>query len=151
MAPRWVWSKENLGWNFWEGFLSALGFYLRLAKAGALTVWATLPVLFSRGFFPNRVSRAICPRLTSNLILLISASWVARIAGVSHLVPAAFFLVSQQLQILDGDWNIAQVVKACLESTRPLWVQSPIWGGGDADGDEGCESLMDQRDRFPRE
>jgi hypothetical protein len=34
--------------------------------------------------FRNRVSRTICPGWPRTAILLISASWVARITGVSH-------------------------------------------------------------------
>jgi hypothetical protein len=43
------------------------------------TTWATLPL-----FFWARVSQTICPGWLGTPILLISASWVARITGLSH-------------------------------------------------------------------
>jgi hypothetical protein len=43
---------------------------------------------FSWGFFRDRVSWTICPGWLQTSILLISASWVARITGVSHQHPA---------------------------------------------------------------
>jgi hypothetical protein len=36
------------------------------------------------GYFWDRVSRAVCPGWLGPMIFLISASWVARIIGVSH-------------------------------------------------------------------
>jgi hypothetical protein len=38
------------------------------------------------------VSQIICPRWPSTVILLISASQAARITGVSHQIPAFFFI-----------------------------------------------------------
>jgi hypothetical protein len=35
----------------------------------------------------------ICPSWLQTVILLISASWVARITGVSHWCPALFIFV----------------------------------------------------------
>jgi hypothetical protein len=43
--------------------------------------------------FPDRVSWTICPGWLPVTILLISASWVARITGMSHLYPAKSFLM----------------------------------------------------------
>jgi hypothetical protein len=48
------------------------------------TPWATPPALFCDGYFQDRVSQTICPGWLRIEILLIFASWVARIAGVSH-------------------------------------------------------------------
>jgi hypothetical protein len=48
------------------------------------TPWATPPILFCEGFFQDRVSQTICPGWLQTTILLISASWVARIRGVSR-------------------------------------------------------------------
>jgi hypothetical protein len=42
-------------------------------------------------FFRDRVTRTICPDWLQTMILLIAASWVARIAGVSHQRPAYGF------------------------------------------------------------
>jgi hypothetical protein len=49
-----------------------------------VTPWATPPVLFYVGCFQDRVSRTIFPGWLQTAILLISASWVARIPGMSH-------------------------------------------------------------------
>jgi hypothetical protein len=46
-----------------------------------------MSVLFCDGFIWDRVSWTICPGLWTT-ILLISASWVARITCVSHQSPA---------------------------------------------------------------
>jgi hypothetical protein len=45
-------------------------------------------VLFCVGFFWDRVSWTICPGWFQTTMLLISASWVARIIGMSHQHPA---------------------------------------------------------------
>jgi hypothetical protein len=62
-------------------FLAVLEFELRashlLGRHSA--TWATLQALFSVGYFWDRVLRTICPGWLRTLILLISASWVARI------------------------------------------------------------------------
>jgi hypothetical protein len=53
--------------------------------------WATTPAqFFVIGFFWDRVSQTVCPDWLQTEILLISASWVARITGVSHQCPALF-------------------------------------------------------------
>jgi hypothetical protein len=56
------------------------------------TPWATLPALFCKFFFFfwDRVLQTICPGWLQTVILLISASWVARITVVSHQCPAEF-------------------------------------------------------------
>jgi hypothetical protein len=53
-------------------------------KSG-LTPWATPLALFCNEIFQDRVSWTICPDWFPAVILLISASWVANITGVSHL------------------------------------------------------------------
>jgi hypothetical protein len=54
--------------------------------------WATPPALFLWRDFQDRVSWTICPSWLQTLILLISASWVARIIGVECLALAAFLM-----------------------------------------------------------
>jgi hypothetical protein len=54
------------------------------------TLWATPPALFDDGFFQDRVSRTICPCWLWTMILLISASWVVRITGMSHCAWLVF-------------------------------------------------------------
>jgi hypothetical protein len=51
--------------------------------------WATPPALFLWRVFQGRVSQTICPGWLWTIILLISASLVAGIAGVNHWHPAA--------------------------------------------------------------
>jgi hypothetical protein len=46
--------------------------------------WATPPAFCCEGCFQDRVLWTICPVWLQTEILLISASWVARIIGVSH-------------------------------------------------------------------
>jgi hypothetical protein len=45
--------------------------------------------------FWDRVSWTICLGWLRTMILLISASWVARITGVSHPVPSLYIFLSQ--------------------------------------------------------
>jgi hypothetical protein len=62
--------------------------------AGALTTWFTPPALFCDGFFKVRFLQTAQGWLWTAM-LLISASWVARITRVSHwhLAPVLFALV----------------------------------------------------------
>jgi hypothetical protein len=48
------------------------------------TTWVTPPALFCASYFWDRVSQTICLGWLQTKILLISASWVARIISVSH-------------------------------------------------------------------
>jgi hypothetical protein len=52
------------------------------------TPWAILPALFLWRVLWDRVSWTICQGWLWTVILLISASWVARITGMSHHCPA---------------------------------------------------------------
>jgi hypothetical protein len=60
-------------------FFLVLGFELRAYNFSH----STSP-FFCDGFFWDKVSQTICPGCLWTSILLISASWVARITGVSH-------------------------------------------------------------------
>jgi hypothetical protein len=53
------------------------------------TTWATPPALFYVGCFWDAVLLTICPGWLWTAIFLISASWVARITGVSHRCPTS--------------------------------------------------------------
>jgi hypothetical protein len=57
--------------------------------------WASPPVLLCDGFFQNRILQIICPGWLWTVILLISASWVARITDVNqwHLACNIFLVV----------------------------------------------------------
>jgi hypothetical protein len=52
---------------------------------------ATSPALFCDGYFQDRISWTIFPDWLWTEILLISASWVARITGMSHQHLATFW------------------------------------------------------------
>jgi hypothetical protein len=47
--------------------------------------------IFSEGFFQDRVLLAICPGWLRTMILLISASWEARITSMNPWHPASVF------------------------------------------------------------
>jgi hypothetical protein len=90
----WDWNGDSphrklSGFFFCFFFLATWGFVLReLGLLGRCsTTWATLSSLFFcvLGIFEiGRVSWTVCPGWLPTVILLISASWVARITGVSH-------------------------------------------------------------------
>jgi hypothetical protein len=63
-----------------------LGFDLRsshLLGRGSIT-WVTPLTLFGIMYFQDRVLHTVCPGWLRTTILLISASWIARITGTSH-------------------------------------------------------------------
>jgi hypothetical protein len=66
------------------------------------TPWVTSPAPFCERLFQDSVSQTICPGWFRTAILLISASWVARITGANHWHPARSFafteFVSRQFQ-----------------------------------------------------
>jgi hypothetical protein len=59
------------------------------------TTWATPPALFCDGCFQDRVSWTICPGWLWSAILIISATWIARITDVSHQCPASWVFLYQ--------------------------------------------------------
>jgi hypothetical protein len=62
-------------------FLAIVGFKLRASHL----LGGTLPfALFCVRYFQGRISWTICPSWPQTSILLISASWAARIIGMSH-------------------------------------------------------------------
>jgi hypothetical protein len=84
--------------------LAILGFEL---KASHLlnrysTTWVTPPALFCTGYFWHRVSWTICLGWLQTTVLLISASQVARITGVSHQCPAVCLLSKATLPSPEG-------------------------------------------------
>jgi hypothetical protein len=68
-----VWTYKEI-----ENFFSVLGLNLRAftLSHSASSFWD--------GYFRDRVSRTICPGWLQTMILLTSASWVARIIGMTH-------------------------------------------------------------------
>jgi hypothetical protein len=81
--------------NIWEFigpsslcfFFTVLDFELRTYMLSHSTSLFFVCVM---GLFRDRISRTICPGWLRTTILLISASWVARITGVSHQHPACY-------------------------------------------------------------
>jgi hypothetical protein len=59
------------------------------------TIWATPPDFLFEGYFRNRVSWTICPGWLRTTILLISASWLARITDVSHRHQAYYVFLNK--------------------------------------------------------
>jgi hypothetical protein len=80
-----VWSGQRPSFNF---FL-VLGFKLNASHllGRCSTTWS----LFFVGFFRDRFSQTVCPGWLQISILLMSASWVARIMSVSHQCPPMFW------------------------------------------------------------
>jgi hypothetical protein len=67
------------------------------------TPWATPPAIFCDESFQDRVSsRTTSPGWLWTTVLLIFASWTARITGVSHQHPAtpSFFGVAEMVLLL---------------------------------------------------
>jgi hypothetical protein len=81
-------------------WLSFLYFFFFLKYCGlnlGPIPWTTPPALFRDGFFQDNVCQTIWPGWLRTTILLISASWEARIIGMSHGCPSSFlpsFLLS---------------------------------------------------------
>jgi hypothetical protein len=82
--------------SFWG---VGLDFELRTSflQSRCSNTWAILPVYFCSGYFGDGLLRTVCPGCPKTTILLISASQVARITGMSHQHPAThlfyFFIV----------------------------------------------------------
>jgi hypothetical protein len=75
------WVAKITGMSHWR--LAWCLFWYWALNSGP-SPWATPPALFLWTFFWDRVSWTICPTWLQTVILLISASWIARITGASH-------------------------------------------------------------------
>jgi hypothetical protein len=93
-------------------FLALLEFELRAFTLNHST--SSPQPFFGEGFFWDRVSQTICPGWLQTMILLISASWVAMITGVSTpglglvLVHIVFYLLQGIPGTLEHDWTTWQ-------------------------------------------
>jgi hypothetical protein len=76
-------------WNFSHVFCLFFVFSVLRLNSGSMS-WATPPAQVFE-YFWGRVSWTICSSWLWTLMLLISASWVARITGVTHRCPAIFW------------------------------------------------------------
>jgi hypothetical protein len=101
---------------------------------GYSTIQATTPALFHVGYFWDRDLRIICLGWFWTMLLLISASWVARITGMSHWCPAFLPFVNSQLcvSISHGPGEILSFLglgpslpqkgAPCFSTLWPSWV-----------------------------
>jgi hypothetical protein len=69
--------------------------------------------IFVMGFFQDRVSWTVCPGWLGTAIFLISASWVARIIGVSHWCPANICYLKKGREI--------KAWRTCLQEVM-IWI-----------------------------
>jgi hypothetical protein len=104
---------DRVVWDVWIYFLSVLGFELRASclLGSPLLLEPLYHLRHSTShvlccFFQNRVSQTVCLGWLWTVILLISASWVARITGVSHWCPvqSVFFTKAGWVAL---PWNIS--------------------------------------------
>jgi hypothetical protein len=72
---------------------AVLGFELR-----AFSLSHSTSPFFCDGCLQDRVSWTVCPGWLWTMILLISASWVARITDMSHKHPALLLLLYRKLE-----------------------------------------------------
>jgi hypothetical protein len=88
-------------------------------------VW-TPPVLFCEGFFSNRVLQTICLGWLWTAVLLISASCVTSIAGVSHwLLVNGTSLLTTHTQSEGWAWWRMCII-AATQQMGGLWVKASL-------------------------
>jgi hypothetical protein len=118
--------------EYWGVFLAALEFELKASHLLGRHSYSyclshpTSPFLWWV-FLRDRVSRTVCLGWLWTVILLISASWVARIIGVSHQCPAHYWFL---LGKCCTTWAImpflfALVIFEIESHFFPLWVAGP--------------------------
>jgi hypothetical protein len=93
------------------------------------TPWATPSVLLCEGFFRNRVLQTIWLGWIRTVILLISASWVAKVTVMRHQHQAyllfLFCFNGNQFILLLLGWDMGLKIPLILPWSLP-W-QSPFW------------------------
>jgi hypothetical protein len=107
-------------------FLAALEFELRASHllGRHSTTWATLPALFSIGYFWDRILQTVCLGWLWTTIFLISASWVDRITCVSHLHPG-------REGLLNATWSWGYTLRPQMPTSRgPEGIDSMFLGVG---------------------
>jgi hypothetical protein len=105
-------------------FLVVLGFELRashLPDRWSIT-WATPLALFCVVYFQDRILLTISLGWLWTSILLISASWVARITGVSHWCLAVWHFMCHVFgpQLTLGNWNSGKWNHRCGGGTEAI-------------------------------
>jgi hypothetical protein len=93
-----------------EGAGMGCDFRASCLQSSCSTAWATPLAHFSLVIFGDWVSMNYLPRLASSMILLTSASWVAKITGMSHHCQATF--------IYSWDWCQNMLEKKMSSSTN---------------------------------
>jgi hypothetical protein len=73
--------------------------YLCLNSGPHATTWATPPAPSCDGIFQDMASQAICPGWLWTTVLLISASWVARITGARHWRPTFLYFIKAMIAL----------------------------------------------------
>jgi hypothetical protein len=133
----WGFGGVNLRENYWRKVLKWLykfldaGVYFFFLQYRGLnsgpSPWATPPTLVLWRVFWDRVWWTICPGSLQTAILLISASWVARITDVSHGCPALglyliifYYIYFRLLCLLSSRHPYLSILK-CLH-LEPSWV-----------------------------
>jgi hypothetical protein len=104
-----VYLSSVLG-GFYFFILEYLGLKLRVSHllGRHSTTWATpLALVFYVGYFWEIVLWTICPSCLWTVVLLISASWVAKITGVRHWHMSSFrgFILCLLGSIAFGLWH----------------------------------------------
>jgi hypothetical protein len=102
----------------------------------ASTTCATPSALFCIGFSWDRVSQTIALDWFQIAILLISASWVARITGLNHRHPAYIYFLKEWIsQVIKGIWWVSKIGKGVglggvrgWEETKRDAGLPPQWG-----------------------
>jgi hypothetical protein len=112
-------SKEQDG-KWWGRGGITFFFWCRNLNSGP-TPWATPQALFCDVLFRNKVLQINCLGWLLTAILLISASWGARITGTSHRCPPTFFLLhTDMLFVVCGAESRTQGLKHARYSTTEL-------------------------------
>jgi hypothetical protein len=83
--------------------------------------WATLPVFLCL-VFQDRLFWTVCPGCLWTIILLISASWVAKITGVSHRRLACFW-TTQKLNNIVNLLNATELYPLTWFYVMQIWPQ----------------------------
>jgi hypothetical protein len=110
---------------YWVFFLCVCVWYWGLNLGP--TPWATLPALFVLGIFEIGSQGLICLGCLQSVIPLISASWVARIIGVSHWHLAYCLIYARTVCYLQFTFNILPNVHNYSMNEVPLLFQFYSW------------------------
>jgi hypothetical protein len=97
------------------------------ARPSALPLESLCQPFFCVGYFRYRDSWTICLGWHQTMILLISASWVARITGVSHWHPASCITLDFDLQSIPYNESDSRVVMLWANSRTDQIAWVLVW------------------------